>query len=124
MKDVNAYIDEHHKDETFVQMMLRLIDEKRLTDKEIYQKAFLDRKFFSKMRCDIHYKPKKKNVCALALALELDQPTSKTFIKKAGYILSSSNTFDLVIRYCINNKIYDLIIVNELLYDQNQDTLF
>jgi hypothetical protein len=75
------------------------------------------------LRSDIYYKPKKKIVCALALALELDNPTCKKLVKKAGYILTSASKFDLVIRYCIENKIYNLMKVNEMLYDMGLDTL-
>ena len=104
--------------ETFCEMLFSLIDQKGFSDVDVYKKAGLDRKYFSKLRCDVNYKPKKKIVCALALALELDNATCKKLVKKAGYILSSASKFDLTIRYCIENKIYDLIQVNELLLAQ------
>ena len=109
--------------QTFCQMLFSLIDEKNFTDVQVYKRANLDRKYFSKLRSDIHYKPKKKIVCALALALELDNPTCKKLVKKAGYILTSASKFDLAIRYCIENKIYDLAKVNEILYDLGLETL-
>lgn len=123
-KTLVNYLEKTHVNETFVEMLLRLIDERNLTDSEVYHRAHLDRRFFSKLRSDRLYKPKKKNVIALALALHLDNPTSKKLIKKAGYILTSSSKFDLVIRYCIEHQIYDLIQVNQLLYDAVNDSLF
>lgn len=118
-KGLENYIKEKNSNnETFSQMLLRLIGEKGLSDVQVYKRANLDRKYFSKMRCDMQYKPKKTVVCALALALELDNPTCKKLVKKAGYILTSASRFDLTIRYCIENKIYNLFKVNELLLSQ------
>ena len=108
---------------TFCQMLFEIIDQKQFTDVEVYKRANLDRRYFSKLRSDINYKPKKKIVCALALALELDNATCKQLIKKAGYILTSASKFDLTIRYCIENKIYDIIKVNEILYDLGLETI-
>ena len=81
----------------------------------MYKRALMDRKLFSKILSDSNYKPSKKIVCILALALQLDQKESKTFIKGAGYILTSGSTFDLSIRYCIKHKIYDVYQVQALL---------
>ena len=118
-KGLENYIKEKNSNnETFSQMLLRLIDEKGLSDVQVYKRANLDRKYFSKLRCDMQYKPKKTVVCALALALELDNPTCKKLVKRAGYILTSASRFDLTIRYCIENKIYNLFKVNELLLSQ------
>ena len=69
---------------TFCQMLFEIIDQKQFTDVEVYKRANLDRRYFSKLRSDINYKPKKKIVCALALALELDNATCKKLVKKGS----------------------------------------
>lgn len=118
------YIDDRNSgNDTFCEMMFSLIDQKGFTDTEVYKRAGLNRKYFSKLRSDPHYKPKKKVVCAIALALELDNATCKKLVKKAGYILSSANKFDLVIRYAIENEIYDIMKVNEMLFELGLETL-
>lgn len=122
-KEVLNYVEEKNNgNQTFCEMLFSLIDEKKLNDVDVYKRANLDRKYFSKLRSNVNYKPKKKIVCALALALELDNATCKKLVKKAGYILTSASKFDLVIRYCIENKIYNLMEVNEYLYDLGLDT--
>ena len=122
-KEIITYIEQKNSGQTFCEMLFSLIDEKGLTDVEVYKRANLDRKYFSKLRGNPHYKPKKKIVCALALALELDNATCKKLVKKAGYILTSASKFDLVIRYCIESKIYDLMKVNEILDDMGLETI-
>lgn len=123
-KNIIEYLEsKNNGKQTFCEMLFSLIDEKGLNDVEVYKKAGLDRKYFSKLRSNKDYKPKKKIVCALALALELDNATCKKLVKKAGYILTSASKFDLTIRYCIENKIYNIQKVNELLYDLGLETL-
>ena len=122
-KLLNYVQEKNNQNQTFCQMLFSLIDQKKFTDVQVYKRAGLDRKYFSKLRSDINYKPKKKIVCALALALELDNPTCKKLVKKAGYILTSASKFDLVIRYCIENQIYDVMKVNEMLFEMGLETL-
>jgi hypothetical protein len=117
-ENVNDYLKINQKDETFSELLLRLIRESGMDEVDIYKRAYIDRKFFSKIRSDRNYRPKKINVLALALALKLDSKTSKTLIKRAGYILTSGSEFDLVIRFCIENKIYDLYDVNKILLEK------
>jgi len=122
-RKIKEYFEEKYHEETFAQMLFRLIDELGFTDTEVYKNAYVDRKLFSKIRCDKDYKPSKKTVICLVLSLKLDNKMSKKLIKKAGYILTGSSKFDLSIRYCIENQIYDLVKVNEIVYEMSGQTL-
>lgn len=104
-------------------LLLFFMRDKDLESPTVYKRALMDRKLFSKLISDPMYRPSKKIVCALALALHLDQKESKTLIKRAGYILTSGSVFDLTIRYCIEHKIYNLYEVQSLL-EKEKLTLF
>ena len=106
-----------HMGESFQECLLRMIDERGLTDAQVYKRANLDRKLFSKIRCNPNYSPSRRTVIALAIALELNMDEAVDLLRRAGMALSPGNKFDLIISYCIQNEIYDIYRVNALLFD-------
>lgn len=111
------------EDAGFTETLLKLIDKSGKKDSQIYKRANLSKQHFSKIRNDLHYKPKKQTAIALALALELDLEATKDLIGRAGYALSNSSKFDLIIRYFIEQKKYNVVEINMALYEFDQSLL-
>ena len=112
-----------HMDAPFSEQLLMLIDAMGLKDSDVYKKAGLTRQNFSKIRSGATAVPQKRTVLALALALELDLETTKELLAHAGYALSHSSKFDLIIEYFIKEEIYDLFEINSALYAFDQPLL-
>ena len=114
---VNRNIDNlmNQLEENFSQRLLRMIDERGMTDSEAYTKAYVDRRHFSKIRKDVNYVPNKKTVLAFTIALELSLDEAKDLLGSAGFALSRSSKTDIIVAYFLQNKIYDMFEINDVL---------
>ena len=108
--------------ETFSERLLRLIDESGMTDVEVYKRAGIDRKLFSKIRTDKNYHPKIRVVYAFIFVLRLSLDDAKDLLASAGYSISPASKFDLVMEFCIMEG-YDIDTVNGILYEMGMDVL-
>lgn len=111
------------REESFSTMLLRMIDEKGLKDSDVYKMANIDRRLFSKIRGDEDYMPSKKTAISFCLALQLEIDEAKKLLATAGYTLSASSRFDLIIMYLIETKEYNIHFANIVLDDYGEGTL-
>lgn len=107
----------------FGDSLFEYIDAKNMTDIEVYKRANLDRRLFSRIRTNNDYQPSRNTAILLAIALELELKEAELFIAKAGYALGNSSKRDLIIRYFLENRIYDIEILNEVLFAFEEKTL-
>lgn len=117
--NINTYINDNKDEDTFQTKLFKLIDSKNLKDSDVYNKVDIDRRLFSKIRSNKDYHPSKETIILFGLALELNENEIEDLLKSASYSLPMNTTFDLIIRFCFKEHIYDVNKVNEFLYDYN-----
>ena len=108
------------KTPTFQEMLMTCINKKGISNVAFYKAAFMDRKLFSAIKNNRFYQPKKDTAAACCFGLELPLPDAEKLLKMAGFSLSMSISWDRIVYYCLKKKIYDLDVVNELLYEEGQ----
>ena len=118
---IDTFIDKN-KDVSFQTKLFNLIDDRNLKDSDVYNKVNIDRRLFSKIRNE-DYHPSKETVTLLGLSLELTEQEIEDLLKSASYSLPMNTTYDLIIRFCFKERIYDINKVNEFLYDYKCKTL-
>ena len=116
---INNFINNNKDEDTFQTKLFKLIDDRNLKDSDVYNKANIDRRLFSKIRSDKDYHPSKETIILFGLALELNEFEIEDLLKSASYSLPMNTTYDLVIRFCFKEHIYNIQKVNEFLYDYN-----
>ena len=121
--DINNYITNNKEEDTFQTKLFKLIDDRDLKDSDVYNKAYIDRRLFSKIRNDKNYHPSKETIILLGLSLEIGESEIEELLESASYSLPMNTTFDLIIRFCFKEGIYDINTVNEFLYDHECKTL-
>jgi hypothetical protein len=119
----SGFIKEKHDYTDFAHSLDKLREEKGMSPAQLYKTAWIDKRLYSKIMSTSNYKPAKNTAISFGLALKLKSDEFALFLQNAGYALSYSSIFDLVIRFCVEREIYDLHDVNALLLQADQKTL-
>lgn len=112
---LDDFINDNQDTNKFQKLLFNYIDSRELKDSDVYNKVHIDRRLFSKIRSDVNYHPSKDTVILLGLALELSEIEIEELLNSASYSLPKNNVYDLIIRFCFVEGIYDLFEVNNLL---------
>lgn len=120
LSNIQEFIDIVKDKQTFSEYLFSLIDASGETDADVYNRAGIDRRLFSKIRSNNNYQPSKNTIFALAMALKLDQTKTSKLLNKAGYEFSNNKLTDIIIMFCIENNIYDLYEIDSLLVEYKQ----
>ena len=116
---IGEYIDKEKEEDTFQMKLFNMIDSKNLKDSDVYNKVNIDRRLFSKIRSDKEYHPSKETILLLGIALECSEEEIEDLLESASYSLPKNSTYDLILRFCFKEHIYNLSQINEFLYDHN-----
>lgn len=108
---------------SFSDMLMHLIEESGEKNSTIYKRANIDRRHFSKIANNDDYQPSKQTVFAFAIALKLDFEQTKDLLHSAGFTMSRANLTDVIVGYFLEYKIFDVDLVNQILYKYNQPLL-
>ncbi len=116
---VENYINENNKENKFQELLFKYIDDRNLKDSDVYNRVHIDRRLFSKIRSDINYHPSKETVILLGLSLKLNEQEIEKLLNSASYSLPKNNVYDLIIRFCFIEGIYEISDINDLLEIHN-----
>lgn len=127
--NLEAWIEEQRKHrESFRCLLINLLKEKGYEKNDypdFYNKIFMDRRMFSRIMSESYQGiPEKSTIFKLAIGLELDLSNANKLLESAGHCFNCYREFDMIIKFCIENEIYDIDTVDELLYKFSEKTLF
>lgn len=117
---INNYINRNKTENKFQTILFKYIDEKGLKDSDVYNKVHIDRRLFSKIRSNVNYHPSKETVILLGISLKLNENEIEELLESASYSLPKNNYYDLIIRFCFKEQIYDLKTINDFLDEYKQ----